>query len=358
MSPSADPCRACRTPCCEAVARARAAFARGLPADEERAAGAVYSRGVRHGEILEILSWALEAQGRRPEAAPLLRELVLLRPDDPDLHLRHARALEAAGKRRLALTAADNAATLAPRWPEAHLVRARLHEALGHPGRAREAYRTAASLAPESVEAHRGLGRLAATPEEAEAAFARALALAAEPVGRAGGGGALPTDLPGAERGAADLDRPTEVLLDLGTTWLRFGRRREAVRVLREARFRAPKSRLLRRRLALARAWHLPAWGLGLSLLGWEFAAATRPWTLASLPRDLGMLVLATAVVAAAAVGYARLRVFRRRELTRPPPRTDVRDVPPARSPGGPKTELRFGPAPAGGPRPTASRFS
>jgi tetratricopeptide (TPR) repeat protein len=360
MRPSADPCRACRTPCCEAVARARAAFARGRPVDAERAAGSVYSRGVYHGEILEILSWALEAQDRRPEAAPVLRELVLLRPDDPDLHLRHARALEAAGKRRLALTAAENATILAPRWPEAHLVRARLHEALGQPGPAREAFRAAASLAPESVEAHRGRGRLAAAPEEAEAAFARALALVAEPASRTGSGASPRTDSLAADRGAPDVpgqDLAAAILLELGTARLRFGRRREAVWALREARTRAPTIRPIHRRLALARAWHLPSWALGLSLAGWELVAATRPWAPASLPRDLAVLGLATTVVAAAGVTYARFRRFRRRELAVRPPTTAPRELPPTRGDAAPRSEPRPVTA-AVEPRPAVSRFS
>jgi len=101
----------------------------------------------------------LYMRGKRfPEAAELLRKLVVARPDDEAAHVQLGRVLAAEGKNDAALAELQTGARLAPADASVQRDLADLYVLVGKNDQAEAVYRTLTAAHPNDAELHRGLG--------------------------------------------------------------------------------------------------------------------------------------------------------------------------------------------------------
>ncbi|GIW72645.1 MAG: hypothetical protein KatS3mg102_2187 [Planctomycetota bacterium] len=117
---------------------------------------------VPEADLLAVRGELLQRRGRTAEAADAYTRAAALRPEDPWLSYRAARARLALGQHQAALQALAAALALEPHNAEFLHLRGEALEAAGQPAAAREAYLAALAAEPARALTHLRLGLLAA----------------------------------------------------------------------------------------------------------------------------------------------------------------------------------------------------
>jgi Flp pilus assembly protein TadD len=134
------------------------------------------------GKLQLIFAKALAHQraGRLAKALALYRQLLLFKPDLPDVHNNMGAALAGLGKSEEAAAAYCRAIEITPSDAVPHANLGHCLRDLGRFDASEESFRRAIQLKPDNAEAYSGLGAVLMDlerPAEAEAAFKRAIAL-------------------------------------------------------------------------------------------------------------------------------------------------------------------------------------